>query len=473
MRPYEQKALNYFGEVCIDKKLTRQMVGVGRSIPNYVTEWIVSRHAPNGQLTDEVRNAISAFINKHLPPKSMKEQLKYALQQGEVLAILDEYSVTVDLKNNRHLLRVPALDENSAVVTENIVQEYPLILGSGLWGVGRLKYVLNFNSQRGDYTGQILMEDFRPMQAATIDLDLYCDQRRFFSLEEWRGLMVSSMGYNPDGYTPDQQTLLLARLVPLMQERVNLVELAPKGTGKSYIFLNMSRYVRLISGGKVTAAVLFYNNATNQPGLLTSFDAVVFDEAQTLSFDNPGEIIGVLKDYLESGRYSRGGKHQADATAGVVILANIPLNANNSPKYDNLFLNLPEFLGETAFIDRLHGILPGWLLPKAEETKFVQGVGFKADYFGEVLHYMRTRSGYAEYVAANAVISGTNYRRDVVAINRVAAGFLKLLFPDLRLSKEEFVRYCLQPAIDLRQRVRDQLALVDQEYKPVQIRAGI
>ncbi len=469
MQSYEEKARNYFGEVCIDKKLTRQITGLGRSVPSYVTEWIVSRHTPNGIMTEEARQAISAFMNKHLPSKSVREQLKFTLKNGETLVVLDEYSVTVDLKRNRHVLRIPALDEGDALISDQIVEQYPLILGGGLWGVGKLKYALNYNEKRRDFDGQVVLEEFRPMQASSIDLDLYCEQRQHFTLAEWRNLLVSSMGYNPDGYTPEQQMYLLARLIPLIQERVNLIELAPKGTGKSFVFLNMSRYVRLISGGKVTAAVLFYNNATNQPGLLTQFDVVVFDEAQSLSFDNPGEIVGVLKDYLESGRYSRGGKHQAEAVSGIVILANIPLSADNTPKYPNLFMNLPEFLRETAFIDRLHGIIPGWKLPKAEEGKFVQGIGFKADYFGEVLHYLRTRSGYAEYVAANSSIGGTNYARDVKAIQRIATGYLKLLFPDIRLTSQEFIDFCLQPAIDLRQRVRDQLALIDQEYKSVRI----
>jgi ATP-dependent Lon protease len=225
----------------------------------------------------------------------------------------------------------------------------------------------------------------------------------------------------------------------------------------------------LISGGKVTAAVLFYNNATNQPGLLTQFDVVVFDEAQTLSFDNAGEIIGVLKDYLESGRFSRGGKQQIAATASTVILANIPLDSNKRPRSMNLFSNLPPFLGETAFIDRIHGILPGWELPRVHEQAISASIGFKADFFGEVLHGLRHRAGYSEYVSAHTTILGTNDIRDRNAIHRLAAGFLKLLYPHLCVSHQEFVDYCLRPAIKLRQLVRDQLAIIDPEYPKLSI----
>lgn len=464
---YEAKASEHYGEVCVNKGLVRK-AGLGaRSIPMYVSEWIVSRNAPDGQLDDEARRRMQDFINRHLPAKDEKERLKARLQQGEGLLILDEYNVEVNLRTNDLVLKIPCLDETRAGVEQHIVENYPLLLGSGVWGVGKLEYQPPDEVQH--LPGRVYMVDFRPMQAATIDLDLFCEQRDHFNLDEWRDLLVSSIGYNPDFYTPEQQLLLLTRLLPIVQERVNLIELAPKGTGKSFVYLNLSRYVRLISGGKVTAAALFHNNATNQPGLLNRFDVVVFDEAQTLSFDNPGEVIGVLKDYLESGRFSRGGKQQTAATSGIVILANIPLDADTRPRFTNLFLNLPTFLQETAFIDRLHGILTGWQLPRIQEHSIAAGVGFKADFFGEVLHGLRHRAGYAEYVTTHGQILGTNDVRDRNAIIRLAAGYLKLFFPDLRLSRKELVEHCLRPAATLRQAVRDQLAAMDPEYQRVLI----
>jgi ATP-dependent Lon protease len=464
---FEEKASQYYSEVCVNKGLVRK-AGLGlRSIPMYVNEWIVSRHAPDSNLDDAARQKMQDFINKHLPSKDHKERLKARLQQGESLLILDEYSVEIDLKTNDRILRIPCLDEKKSGIESHIIQNYPLLLGSGVWGVAKLEYQPPNEDLR--IPGRIYMVDFRPMQAANIDIELFCEQRQHFSLAEWRDLLVSSMGYNPSFYSPEQQMLLITRLIPIVQERVNLIELAPKGTGKSFVYLNLSRHVRLISGGKVTAAVLFHNNATNQSGLLTQFNVVVFDEAQTLSFDNPGEIVGVLKDYLESGRFSRGGKQQSSATAGIVILANIPLDADGHPRFSNLFLNLPEFLRETAFIDRIHGILPGWKLQRIQETAISNNIGFKADFLGEVLHTLRQRAGYTEYVTTYGQILGTKDVRDRNAIERLAAGYLKLLFPDLKLSREELVEYCLRPAASLRQRVRDQLAEIDPEFKRVMI----
>lgn len=470
MLPYEQKAHDLFGEVCVNKALVQEAGFGTRSIPTFVSEWIVTRHAPDGILDDGARQRIRTFLNQHLPTRDQKEQLKAQFQNGEILTILDHYSVTIDLQKNESRLNIPCLDEQKAGVERHITENFPLLLGAGVWGVGKLQYYPPDGVRKA---GQIWMVDFRPMQNARLDLDLYCECRTTFTLDEWRDLLVASMGYNPDCYTIPQQMHLLTRLIPLVQERVNMIELAPKGTGKSFVFLNLSRHARLVSGGKVTAAALFYNNALRQPGLLSNYDLVVFDEAQSISFDNPGEIIGVLKDYLESGSFARGGTQKIAATAGLMMLANIPLDEYKRPLHaDNLFSELPKFLQETAFIDRIHGILPGWELPRIEQSFIATSLGFKADYFGDVLHHLRSRAGYEQIVQQQGGIAGTNDRRDIVAITRLATGYCKLLFPHGHMSDADFAEYCLKPAIQLRQRVRDQLAQLDPEYAQVRIRVG-
>jgi len=469
-RHYTEKAKQLFGEVCIDKTLCLEAGLVARSIPTFVGEWLVDRFCPDGRLTPDVLLEIELFVREHLPTKDQKEEIKNRLSNGETLVLLDHFSVTVDLKTMTKRLLIPCIDEIGYV--ENfILDKYPLLLRGGIWGAGKLSYHPP-DPIEGRSRGEVWLTEFRPLQVASLDLDFYCEQRAQFALNEWRELLVNSMGYNPEAYSPEQQFLLLTRLVPIVQPRVNLVELSPKGTGKSFVFSNLSRYARMISGGKVTAAVLFYNLATKQPGLLTQYDVVVFDEAQTISFDNPGEVVGVLKDYLESGKYTRG-RQVATADAGVLFLGNIPIGSDGLPREPILFKNLPEFLRETAFIDRLHGILPGWQLPRISTNSPSQGIGFKADFFGEVLHQLRDRGGYSEYVAQHMKITGTNDMRDKKAIEKIAIGYLRLLFPDLRLSADEFYNYCVLPAVRLRQSVREELAKMDPEYKIVTIGAEI
>jgi len=462
MERYQEKAKEVFDEVCIAKSLVQKM-GFERSIPSYVGEWLIDRFCPSGDLTNEAKTKIKDFINNHLPPKSESELLRNRLLNGESIVILDDYTVYVDLRSGKRQVKIPSLDVEDAYVEKSIVDSYPLLLCGGIWGAGKLMY------HPGDDTveGEIWLTDFQPMQVGRIDIDYYCGNRSYFSLDEWRSLLINSMGYNPDAYPPSVQMLLLARLLPVVQNRLNLIELSPKGTGKSWIYINLSRYVRMVSGGKVTPAVLFYNNATNVPGLLVRYDAVVLDEAQSISFEHPGEVIGIFKGFLEAGYFTRG-KQRVTSEAGVVLLANIPMESSGKPQNENLFENLPEFLGETAFIDRLHGILPGWELPKFDSNMIAQGVGFKADFFGEVLHILRDRAGYMEYIKNNCVIDSDNIR-DKNAVWRLASGFLKLLFPDLDVSREDLYEYCLRPALSLRQRVRNQLAYLDPEYKAMTI----
>ena len=469
-KQFAVKAKELFGEACIDKSLYMRSGLFGRSIPTFVAEWLIDRYCLGGELTPEAQSKINAFVEDHLPTKDQKEPIKHRLANGEVLTILDHFSVTVDLRQNLRKLRIPCIDE-TGFIEIRLLDEYPMLLGGGIWGAGKLVYRPP-DLESGNPWGEIWMSEFRPMQVASLDLDFFCEQRQHFTLDEWRELLVNSIGYNPAAYTPEQQHLLLTRLVPIVQPRVNMVELAPKGTGKSFVYSNLSRYVRMISGGRVTAAVLFYNLASNQPGLLTQYDLVVFDEAQTISFDDPGQVVGVLKDYLESGRYTRG-RQQATADAGVILLGNIPIDSDGRPREPILFRNLPHFIQETAFIDRMHGLVAGWDLPRITVNSPARGVGFKADFFSEVLHRLRDRGGFVEFFNHHAQIRGTDDMRDKKAIERLAAAYLKLLFPDLKVSAEEFLRYCAQPAVALRQRVREQLAKMDPEYRVVRITVDV
>lgn len=474
MERYREKAKEVFGEVCTNKSLVQKM-GFERNIPSYVAEWLIDIHCPKGKLDEQAKTKIKDFINTHLPSKRQRELLRNRLLNGESIVILDDFSVFIDLKTGRRKLKIPSLDIYDACIEKFIVDDYPLLLCGGIWGAGKLTYHLGkedlgkFGDQKlmGKTKGEIWLTDFKPMQVGKIDMDYFIESRSYFTLDEWRNLLLNSIGYNSDTFSPSQQLLLLMRLLPVIQNRINLIELSPKGTGKSWIYINLSRYIRMVSGGKVTPAVLFYNNATNVPGLLVKHDAVVLDECQSISFEHPGEVIGILKGFLEAGYFTRG-KQKVTSEAGIVMLANIPIESSGRPRSSNLFENLPEFLRETAFIDRLHGILPGWELPKFNSNMISKGVGFKADFFAEVLHILRDKAGYLEHIQNNCVINSDSIR-DKIAIWRLGAGFLKLLFPDLNVTQEELYEYCLRPALNLRQRVRNQLALLDPEYKDMVI----
>ncbi|GAK60184.1 hypothetical protein U27_00075 [Candidatus Vecturithrix granuli] len=415
-------------------------------------------------LTDESRERIAAFMQKYVPAKGEKEALKNRLYEQDKVKLLDNFSVYVNLVKGDRYLNIPFLDESNAFVSPQIVAENDMLLSSGLWGVGTLFYIPKSDENPH---GQIWMKEFKPFQLAHIDIAYFCEARRHFTTAEWIYLIISSMGFQPQLYSERQQTLLMARLIPMVEPRFNLVELAPKGTGKSFVFDNMSRYVAVRSGS-ISPAVLFYNDSRKTPGLITRYDCVVIDEAQKVKTDSSGELTALLKSYLESGKFGRGSASSISAEAGLVLLANLDLDEQRRPISEEvgIFRTFPNFLRETAFIERFSGLLPGWYLPRISKNTPSQAIGFKGDIFGEILHSLRSDISYRDYVKTNMELQHCDDMRDAKAIEAGASGLLKILFPDKQPTEADFYRYCVNPAVELRQRIRDELCKLDREYLP-------
>jgi ATP-dependent Lon protease len=342
-----------------------------------------------------------------------------------------------------------------------------------MWGLGTLRFV----PPDGDEVkkGQIWMMDFKPFQSPGVDLDYYRDSRKHFEVEEWIDLLVSSCQFNPEVLRLSQKLLLLSRIIPLVEPRTNITELAPKGTGKSFVFDNISRYAAVIPGGKLSAPSLFFNSNTKQIGLIPRYDVVVVDEIQKIQTDSAGEAMAALKMYLESGRYRRATGDLGTSEAGFVMLGNITLGMNRLPLYesDGIFKELPSALQESAFIDRVHGLIEGWFMPRVSKNTPSRTYGFKGDFFSEILHELRADLRYADFVTQNLILTESEDMRDNKAIGRLAEGFLKLLFPDMNVTNEEFNTYCVNPAIRMRQQIRDELSKIDHEFKWVTIKSDI
>lgn len=470
MNSFEQKALDNFADIIINKGLIHKAGFGSRAIPKYVGEWIIS-HFNNDEidLSNEGRDKIARFIQKYVPPKGAKESIKNKLLEQEEIQFLDNFSVYVNLIKGDRYLNIPFLDEPAAFVAPQVVQENEMLFSSGLWGVGTLFYIPPSDESP---RGQVWMKELKPFQIANIDLEYFIESRKSFSTGEWINLLISSMGFNQDIYTEREKILLLCRLIPLVEPRYNLVELAPKGTGKSFVYDNMSRYVAVRSGS-ISPAVLFYNDARKTPGLITRYDSVVIDEAQKVKTDSSGELTALLKSYLESGKFGRGASGSINAEAGLVLLANIDIDENREPLNNEigLFRNFPNFLTETAFVDRFSGLLPGWELPRITKNTPSECLGLKGDIFGEILHILRGDITYRDYVKANASIIDCDDMRDSKAIEAAASGLMKVIFPDKEPEEDEFYKYCVNPAIELRQRVRDELCKMDREYLPSTIKS--
>lgn len=469
MESFEQKALDNYGSLIINKSFARKAGFGSRAIPVYVREWIVAHYVEDSpDLSDEARAKIADFVRKYVPDKGERESIKNRLYEQNDVKLLDDYSVQVNLSKGDRYLLIPFLDESKGSIPPHIIRDNEMLLSSGIWGVGTLSYA----PPSDDGPGQVLMRSFTPFQLASLDLEFFISRRRDFSTQEWIDFIINSMGFNHHIYSERQKILLISRLLPMVEPRYNLIELAPKGTGKSFVFENMSRYVTVRSGA-ISAPVLFYNDARKSPGLITRFDCVVIDEAQKVKGDRSGELTALLKSYLEAGRFGRGSAGSISAEAGVVILANIDLDEFKRPLHEmiGLFRDFPNFLRETAFLDRFSGLLPGWDLPRVSKDTPSVCLGLKGDIFGEILHMLRGDISYRDFVKTNMELENCDDMRDSRAIESGATGMLKILFPDQQPSEEDFYKYCVNPALEMRHRVRDELCKLDREYLPISMRS--
>lgn len=457
----DDKIRRVFQNLVIDKRRLRMSQLEKRGAPAYVAEWLLDSLVPGeGPLTEEETARIFEWADRYLPRPDQANAIRNRLYEGETVKVLTSVRVEVVLTRKRaervailSLLQIP-----EAHITGELVEKYPGLLNQGLWGVVDLVHIPGADPP-------IALVSFKPMQA-TVNIRLFKEARREFTLEEWQALLLRSMGYNPEVFTEEERLLLLCRLLPVVQKSMHLIELAPKGTGKSYIFENISPRVRLVSGGNVSPAVLYVNNATHQWGMLAHYKVVVLDEVQTLRFDKPGEIIGGLKGFLANQRLTRGGLHETSSDCGLVLLANIALDSQQRPIANPLVETLPAFMREPAFLDRIRGIIPGWRLRKLSSECLSTGIGLKSDFLGDALLALREDQDIDALCWRRVQLSGTKrYTRNEEAIRAISSGMMKLLFPHGEVSDADFEHYCMRIARMLRQLIWDQLQALDAEYR--------
>jgi len=453
-----EKVQSVFGKLAIDKRRLPMSQLHKRGIPAYVGEWLLDSIVSGaGPLSQEDAHKVQEWASKNIPGPTDQQVIKYQLSQGQNVRVLTPVQVEIELKRGRNekLAKLSLLGLDDVFISDQFLEKYPDLLRQGMWGVTKL-----LNTSSG-----VAITDFRPMQA-TVNLELYKQARAQFSFEEWKNLILLSMGYSPEAFTEQEQMIVLSRLLPLVQKNMHLMELAPKGTGKSYLYENISARVRLVSGGNITPAVLFVNNASGQWGLLARFAAVVLDEVHTLKFQQPDEVVGGLKGYLANGRLTRGGLYETASDCSLVLLANIALNERQEPLREHLIEELPQFLQETAFLDRLKGVIPGWMCPKLSASSFATSVGLKSDFFGDALLALRNDLAADQEAARRIKLKGYRpYTRNEEAIRSIASGLMKILFPNVQLSDVQFWTYCIAPAIQMRQLVWNELYQLDAEYR--------
>ncbi len=454
-----------FGNLCIDKTRlpSSRLTDIG--VPSFVAEWLLDKIVSGtGTLTVTESEQVNSFVKKAFPRKDDRNEIIFDLTQGEVKKLIALLQVRIKLEPNGRIIpepsaQIPALNLTECRISTEIIERYKMLLRQGVWG----KITLGMLPE-----GKVDVMGFEPFQCSQVNLQAYANCREKFSAQEWKDLLFCSMGFNPQhpDYNQEAKTWILSRLLPLVEPNYHIMELAPKGTGKSFFYENVSSKVSLISGGKVTPAQLFINGKTKEVGLLGRHDLVVLDEVQSLTFDNPDEVIGTLKTYLASGRYNRSGFADITSDCGLVMLGNIELDERLRPRNEeNLIAKLPTFFAETAFLDRIAGIIPGWEIPKFKKEMAACQFGLKMDFFGEVLLSLRYDNRFLLYAQEHTQFDKNVTVRDQNSILKSASGFLKIFYPHLELTLMDYHRDCLKPSLQLRQAIRDSQYHLDDEFR--------
>ena len=464
MTNLDDKVSRIFADECIYKNSSVYSCFAGYNIPSFIKDWLLKRYSTS--LGNPNISKIKEFLNNHIPSKN--EDIKNRLLQGEQVKILSRVIIEVDLKNGIYKFSIPDLGIklSDGRVSQSLMSEEKLRTGEN-WGIVILDYVPKFEKENG-YIEMVSFQSFKPYKP---NFEYYCRARsEFTDINDWIDFIISCMEYNPKSSqfnTLTKKIDFISRLLVFVEPNLNMIELAPKGTGKSYVFNNLSKYGWHISGGKVTRAKLFYDMLSDTPGIISCYDFVAMDEIKTIKFDNPAEIIGGLKNYLEDGSFTVG-KAKQTSSCGMMLLGNIDLNSIGYPKNKIYFYELPEIFHDTALLVRFHGFIEGWKLPVMQEDLIFSGYTLNVEYFSEILSEMRNMPEYMQIVNNFLCVPNDADTRDKKALQKLCSAYLKILFPNVRsssdISPNDFYNYCFAPAYEKRKTIKQQLSYMDSQY---------
>ncbi|MBR0151602.1 MAG: BREX system Lon protease-like protein BrxL [Synergistaceae bacterium] len=463
----DEKIRAIFNEMAVYKDFKKSSFFLSLSLPAFMRDWLLRKFEDTDGNYDI--NRIRDFTRKFMPSRDEWTSIKNRIiLEGERVKILTKISADIDIKTQEISFELPAfsLGFKDTYISPETWRKYSGELSAGreIWGVIELGY----RFPEGKSQGKIELVSFSPFCPYTVSAEYYREARKEFTVYEWEDLLLGAIDYNAAGYVDEEQKLsMLTRLLPFIEKRLNMIELAPKGTGKSYVFGNVSRYGWLSSGGIMTRAKMFYDLSRSREGLITGYDFVVLDEVQTITFSNTDEMRAALKGYLEQGNFTVGG-YKGVSDAGVVLCGNIAIEAMTR-EGANMFAGLPKVFHESALIERFHGFLKGWNIPRMNDDLKIHGWALNSEYFGSVMHELRSDITYRGIVDELIAVPKGADTRDTEAVKRISTAYLKLLFPHVKTANDitayDFRRYCLDRAIDMRGMIRTQAGILDAEYR--------
>ena len=459
------KVQQYFQGIAIYKDPnSTDSLFAGRNLPSFVKDFLLRKYLRG---TEVDRGGLTSFLDKVIPTQA--SSVKDRLSAGEEVTLLTRFIIYIDLVKGIRRFSIPdmGIKLNEGQIPEHIYRQHQGELVDGeKWGIVKLCVMIDADGKKY----HVEMLDFKPFKPfKTVDVAAIREARQAFTTEEWMDLILSAMEYEPDAFENMHQKMeFLTRLFIFVEPRLNVIELAPKGTGKSYVFGNLSKYGWLVSGGKVTRAKLFYDKTRQQNGIIKNHDFTVFDEIQTITFQEPAEIQAALKSYLESGKTTID-NNEFSSECGLMLMGNIPLNAQKQPMSSRYFDALPQNFRESALLDRFHCFIEGWYLPRINKSMIYKGWTINIEYFSEIMHSLRTENRYGLLFDQLVGYQKDADMRDFKAVKRIATAAMKLFFPHWKtvedVNVEEFDLYCLQPALRRRGIIKIQCHNIDPEFK--------
>lgn len=461
MNELDKKINEHFAGKVVRKDLTKLVKG-NAIVPTYVLEYLLGQYcatddeATINQGVETVKNVIA----KHFVHRDEAQLIKSTIRDKNTHRIIDKVSVRLNDKKDVYETSFANLGLTRVVINESIVKKHQKLLSSGVWCLITMGYQ---PSEERDASPWII-ESLKPIQISNVDLDEYKEIRKQFTTDEWINLLMQSIGLNPEEFTFRSKLIQLARLITFCENNYNLIELGPKGTGKSHVFSELSPHGILISGGEVSKAKLFVNNSTGEIGLVGYWDVVAYDEFAGRTKKADRGLVDIMKNFMANKSFSRGTEVYG-AAASMAFIGNTDHSVPYMLKHSDLFEALPKDYYDTAFLDRLHCYLAGWEVQKLRNEMFTENYGFIVDYLAEILKEMRKEDKMNDYTRYFK-LSDSITTRDKTSIAKTFSGFVKIMFPHGEFSEEE-AQLMLEFAIENRKRVKDQLRKMDETFEKV------
>lgn len=449
----KNKLRQYFDGKIVRKDLTKH-IKEGANVPVYVLEFLLGQYCSSDDeeiIEEGVNNVKRILADNFVRPDEAQKVLSILRERGSY-TVIDKITVHLNIKEDRYEAEFSNLGIKNIPIHPDYPSKYDRLLCGGIWCILQLDY--EFIEEDKKNTTPIRIRKLTPIQMPHIDMDDLKNGRKAFTKDEWIDVLLRSTGMEPDKFDERAKWLLLARMIPLVENNFNLCELGPRSTGKSHIYKEISPNSILVSGGQTTVANLFYNMASKTVGLVGMWDVVAFDEVAGITFkDKDG--VQIMKDYMASGSFARGREEKA-ASASMVFVGNINQSVDVLQKTSHLFEPFPAVMAyDTAFLDRMHCYVPGWEIPKYRPDFFTDDYGFITDYLSEYMREMRKES-YGDAFDKYFRLGNNLNQRDTIAVRKMVSGFVKLVYPDGEYRKED-IQEILTVSLELRRRVKEQL----------------